>query len=297
MSHLSKLLKIIFVISLTVYVATFFIKDPLPSPDQILPALSQNPLQTETGIKPFDVTKKGVTYHIEPKYSYELNGLVVSYTNVEAWYSRFKDSDPLNTRDLCVLWGKNAANDMQNRMKFLSQEFVCYGQFKSKTDPSWYTKFSNDELSNNHLLPQDDNVYQTMKQVKKGDQIHFKGYLVKYTITDKNGSQSYRDSSISRTDEGMGSCETVYVTNFEIIKPSKRPLAVAHTVSGYASLILAGLLVILFLTPDKSIVPPANNTAMPTSSNSEPQTMEEIKAEIQDKLSQKKSSEPDISDS
>jgi len=75
------------------FVISFFLRDRLPDKDGVLPSLRQDPVQTDTDLPgPFDVTRKDVTYLVEPVFNYEL------------W------NDHVNIKDVCVIWGKNVAS-------------------------------------------------------------------------------------------------------------------------------------------------------------------------------------------
>jgi hypothetical protein len=50
---------------------------------------------------------------------------------------------------------------------------------------------------------------------RKGDQVHFKGWLVSYGI---KGSPYRRTSSTTRFDRGNGACETVFINEFRVLR-------------------------------------------------------------------------------
>ncbi|MCX6796737.1 MAG: hypothetical protein NTW06_04560, partial [Candidatus Falkowbacteria bacterium] len=211
--------------------------------------LYKEPTQEAIQMDSISQVVKGVKYTINPQYNYELWGLVVSENDNEVWYSRFKTVDPLNTKDFCVIWGDNLKSGNYRDFKFKSEEFVCI--FSSNK----YVKFNGEQLSNNHLLPADDEIYQQIRQAHIGDQIHFKGYLVNYRGIDQNGQEFTRSTSNTRTDTGDGACETVYATDFDKIKSSNTIFRILYIVSEY--LIILSLLVIIviviynFFKPEK----------------------------------------------
>jgi len=61
--------------------------------------------------------------------------------------------------------------------------------------------------ANMHLMPSSGQIESGLKQVRVGDLVELKGYLVQVTGT--NGFQ-WR-SSLSRTDRGGGACELMWV--------------------------------------------------------------------------------------
>jgi hypothetical protein len=197
------------------FVLSFFMKDRLPGRDEILPDLLQDPVQTKDDVpEPFDVTRKGVAYTVTPLFHYELWGMVVSDHNANSFVDISHEAwkDYINVKDVCVLWGKNVETGVYRRMKFRNRDFTCYYTYP---DQETGRVFTEDCLSNNHLLPEDPAVTTTVMRVRKGDQIHLKGWLVSYGIKD---SPYRRMSSTTRHDRGNGACETVFVTDMEILR-------------------------------------------------------------------------------
>ena len=194
-----------------IFLLSYFFQNQLPDPSQIHPATLREPLQKPTPAAPFLKIFDTHIYEIEPKFEYELTGLVVSYRNFEeSWLSRLKlKRDPFNTKDLCVLWGKNLITPDYKKYRYSSGEFTCYikGRFSEL--------FYEDALSNNHLLAGDPKLANEIMSARVGDQIHLKGLLVSY----KNRTTGLsRGTSIIRTDRGNGACETIYVNDFNILK-------------------------------------------------------------------------------
>jgi hypothetical protein len=196
-------------------ILSFFMKDRLPGRSGILPDLLQNPVQTKGDVpEPFDVVRKGITYTVTPLFNYELWGMVVSYHNANSFVDISHEAwnDNINVKDVCVLWGKNLGTGVYSRMKFRNRDFTCYYTYPDQETGRIFTE---DCLSNNHLLPADAAVAAAVMRARKGDQIHFKGWLVSYGI---KGSPYRRMSSTTRRDRGNGACETVYVTEMRVLK-------------------------------------------------------------------------------
>lgn len=218
--QLQKLVGIIAIAAALIFGISYFFQDRFPPPNQVLPELEKVPLQTETTAVKFNLKKNDLNYKITPVYDYELYGMVVSTSDNETWFSRFKKIDPLNAKDLCVVYGGNAKGGLYQNVDFYSQEFVC---FYNILDRESSTQFSNVEISNNHLLTDEvkyKKIYDLIKNSKRGDQIHFKGYLANYDVEDNSGNNTGvgRNSSITRSDKGNGACETVFVTDFDLLR-------------------------------------------------------------------------------
>ena len=79
-------------------------------------------------------------------------------------------------------------------------------------------------------------------KVRPGDQIYFKGYLVNYS---QPANQFFRGTSTVRDDTGNGACETVFVTDFKILKRANpvwravKPLAFLASGAFLVALLLA----------------------------------------------------------
>lgn len=234
--------RILLPVAALAFVATLFMRHRLPGPDRILEPLLQAPVQTTEDVpEPFDVTRKDIVYTVTPLYSYELWGLVVSYHHsasfVDISHRQWKDF--LNTKDVCVLWGRNVETGVYERMRFRNRDFTCYYRYPDRETGELFTE---NALSNNHLLPADPIVAAAVKKARTGDQVRLKGWLVSYGI---KGSPYARRSSTVRNDRGNGACEVVYVTEFEVLREGNAAWRALRKLS----LVLGGLAlaVLIFL--------------------------------------------------
>lgn len=231
---------------MVLFVVTLYLKDNIPEKGEVLNNLYQNPIQTKTTKKPFEVEKEGVVYAITPLYDYELNGMIVSYNNSSNWldYYHEKWEDFLNMKDVCVIWGENVETEIYKKMKFNNGSWTCHVEFESNTNNNDWSRFKNENLSNNHLLSNNEEINKEIMGAEKGDQIYLKGYLVKYAK--KDGSFE-RGTSVARTDQGNGACETIYVEDFRILKKANPGLREIHLLSQYIiGACLALLMILLF---------------------------------------------------
>jgi len=241
MKALKSIIGISLLISLGLFGFSFLEMNNLPEKELILEQLYQDPIQEELeGSIPIIEEKDGFTYTIEPLYSYEIYGLSVADYNPENWLDIFHKKDPLNSKDICLVWGDNLSLGGYEETKFKHGEFTCFWQIQSEE-----VVFVNNEISNNHLLPATDEIYEKIKKSRVGDQIHIKGYLVRYNIvaTDIN---LYRNTSTTRDDKGDGACEVIYVTDFEILKRSNVLYRSFHTFVGYLSAFLFFLYIVIY---------------------------------------------------
>ena len=235
-----------FYASLTVLAVTWFTKDHLPAGDSYDLDLLTQPVQRITSRPGFSLEADGLTYVVEPKYSYELYGVVVSYNDSDAfgdlWHKRVQDY--VNIRDLCVMWGENVKLDMHKRMQFSNGSFTCNWSW---SDHQTGGEFNNYEVSNNHILVEDLTVKRALMSADVGDHIRMKGSLVHYINTETSFT---RRTSTTRNDTGNGACETVFVDEFEIIKKTNRGTRQLHDASRWlAGISFIGFLVLAFFAP------------------------------------------------
>jgi hypothetical protein len=225
---LRRLAKIVLPVAGLACAVSFFMRSRLPDKSLILEPLLQNPIQIKEGVKePFEVTRKNVTYTVKPLFSYELWGLVVSYHHSASFIdvSHKQWNDFLNTKDICVIWGTNVETGVYQRMTFKNRDFTCFYLYPDRETGEL---FSENCLSNNHLLPADPLVADTILKARKGDQVHFKGWLVSYG---QKGAPYSRGSSTVRNDRGNGACEVVFVTEFEILREANAAWRTLHKLS------------------------------------------------------------------
>lgn len=191
--------------------------DSLPEPATLVEALAAEPRQTPTRQRPFETRVKGVTYTVTPLYDYEIVGLVVSKHNADKWWDHFHadNHDNLNVTDLCVLWGDNALDGRYRDISFSSGQFTC--NFETRSQEA-YERFNQAQVSNNHLLADDDALTKLLKGVNIGDQVRVRGVLAEYSH--QQGAGFRRGTSTVRTDGGNGACETIYVTDAQVLKPA-----------------------------------------------------------------------------
>jgi hypothetical protein len=118
-------------------------------------------------------------------------------------------NDHLNVADLCVVWGHNAVSLDLSEFDFWNGQFTC--SFRTRSNSAW-ASFRPDQISNNHLLSDDQWVRERIEDLRIGDQVSLRGYLSRYS----HGSGFTRGTSTTRSDTGNGACETLYVEDVRI---------------------------------------------------------------------------------
>lgn len=210
------LLRILLVLSLAALALSAGLRRRLPPPGLIDGSLLADPVQSAEGVAPpFEIERKGVLYLVTPVFGYEIRGLVVSEHDSRAFtdlsHERWKDN--LNVKDVCVVWGRNVATGVYRKMTFRNRDFTCYYSYPDSATGGLFTENC---LSNNHLLAGDDRTARKVRMVRRGDQIRVRGWLASY---ERPGTPFRRGTSTTRDDRGNGACETVYVTEFEVLRP------------------------------------------------------------------------------
>jgi hypothetical protein len=199
--------------ALTLVVA-FFNRNDLPGRIDFAPQLEQEPRQRPITQPALTVPYAGVEYRVEPLFSYELYGLVVSFRQHDGEDSMHKwSNDHLNMADLCVVWSDTAFAPTLDELDFWNGIFTCNVQTR---DSVAWANFKLNQLSNNHLISADPFIRDRVAHVRIGDQIRIKGKLSRYGAV---GGSGLRGTSTTRDDTGDGACETILVDEFEIIEP------------------------------------------------------------------------------
>lgn len=231
---MEKLVQWIFVACLGLLPLSCWQRDDFVSELGILPELAAQPIQTPTSREPFAVRLNDVSYDIAPQFDYDLHGLVVSYQHHDGERMLHRLwNDHLNIADLCVVWGSNANNLDLNAFDFWNGQFTCF--FRTRDDAAWRS-FDKTGISNNHLITDDGYLRDLIDNVQVGDQIRLQGWLATYS----NANGFHRGTSTTRTDEGNGACETIYVTRFDILSSMANGWRSVFSAAGFG-LVATGL--------------------------------------------------------
>ena len=230
--------KLLFLISLLLFGVAYCQQSKLPPKSAVLKPLYQEPVQKEVKQPPFQVNAGGTTYTITPLYSYELAGLVVSYHHSASFADYYHElwGDKLNLKDICVVWGKNIATNAYRESKFKSAPFMCYWWVPSDVP------FDQSAISNNHLISEKKAISRQIMRAKTGDQIYLKGFLAEYSTAEG----FHRGTSTTRDDTWNGACETIYLSEFRILKAANTGWRVLAVISKWLLFGSAGVLIFMF---------------------------------------------------
>ena len=156
----------------------------------------------------------GKEWKIEPLRNYEMYGLLVSYNDSDGFVDYIHEEwgdTAFNFRDLGLIWGRNLNSDSYRNVDIYNTTTWIHWRVPSEYRGSFF----GDDISNNHILSDDSEIKELIESTDVGDQIYLKGYLCRYSNDSGFGP---RGSSLTRGDRGNGACETIYVTDFEIVK-------------------------------------------------------------------------------
>ena len=236
-------MRFLLALSFIVLCVSFWKRNDFPDDIPLQPQLTQEPRQTAVNRASFQTEFNDVQYEISPLYEYELYGLVVSYRHHdgdamlhESW------NDHLNMADLCVVWQDSASTPFLNKLTFWNGQFTCN---VSAPDQQSWASFNMHQLSNNHLISDRPEIRKQIEDVSIGDQIYIKGWLSSY----KNEFGNSRGTSTRRDDGGNGACETIYVSEFQILRSMENGWQRIMYMSLVAFLILIG---VYFFTPRRN---------------------------------------------
>lgn len=233
-----RLMTVLLILAFTTAGWSWHQKRQIPSLVDVNPLLMREPLQGATTRAPFSFGYLGSDYEVLPVASYDLRGLVVTHNDINAFWDIYHDESSVDTRDICVVWGDNLRGDDIRKAKFWSTAWTCWFEYPPGA------RINADQLSNNHLITDDQSVRDHISRLRVGDQVHLQGMLVNYRPA---GEEYWRKTSKIRTDRGAGACEVVFVEQLELLQAGNAGWYSLYTASRWAitALITAKLLLLL----------------------------------------------------
>lgn len=146
-------------------------------------------------------------------YSYKMRARVVSNKK----YS-WDTLSHIATHDMGVTWQDLSKTHIFNLFDWKHHNRLLYFSGKKKdVDLLGGIKKLNTQLANVHLIPKNFEVEQKLNKIKSYDIIDIDGYLV--DVFNYSTNEAYYTSD-SRSDEGAGACEIIYVEDVSVVKKS-----------------------------------------------------------------------------
>lgn len=124
-------------------------------------------------------------------------------------------ANTISPQDLALKWGPAASDKYNNDIEYRYSTNDRMGWFYFN-GPYYqqYKGMSSIYVSNNHIIPMNNQVKSELKKVRVGDYIELLGWLV-----DCQGNNwHWGPSSLVRDDDGNGACEIILVEYLSIIK-------------------------------------------------------------------------------
>ncbi len=207
------------IIILTIVVAVFLgmayvgyniSTEPIESEYEDLPELdiSIEPIQTDAKADTIPNLERGnKTVIFTPLAHYRIAALLVSK---HKYTGNFMNR--LSPCDFALAWG-----EIPNQLEYIKfKQMIRYCKYNiedpTKVDPNYLAC----HMSNNHLIPANNNIRHAIRLAKKGMKVELEGYLVGLEVMKKGKPYSAWRSSVIRTDSGGGACELIYLTKLRI---------------------------------------------------------------------------------
>ncbi len=241
-----RLLQVILLASIAGLLTGYLSKDRYRNLEEVHPALLQEPKQTELA-EPIPIAHDigKIQVRLNPRYGYELAGLVVSKMGYGSWW--LKGMDDIAPTDLCLIWGKNIKKGW-----FRSPDLGFHQNFR-KCYVKWTCglPFESQAFSNNHIVATAE-VQAQLDDLEIGDQIKLYGRLVNVRAIERGtamhalgfGSSDYSwNTSTKRDDKGMGACEVIFVEKLDLLRRAPRWPHQLFRLSFGAFLLAVGLLI------------------------------------------------------
>lgn len=139
-------------------------------------------------------------FELHPRAAFELRARVLS--REDYWLGIESDLMPV---DLALGWGQMSDQSVLDRIEIWQSGRWYHTRYRGTAPVSGRTIIT--QSSNMHMIPANDWVHGKLKELRRGDVVNLKGYLV-----DVSGDAGYRwPTSLSRDDTGFGACEVFYV--------------------------------------------------------------------------------------
>lgn len=165
---------------------------------------SQEPQQLNTNIIPIFTIKgtKG-SFTVTTVAEYRITAMIVAIKEYSSgWNSQ------ISPVDLALAWGGLAKVDYDTYIEYEQRGRWYYYKYNNKSpfDGRYITSHS----ENNHIIPATENLKKILATLKVKQTVLLEGYLVNVTGV-YDGKEVWWNSSLSREDNGDGSCELIYV--------------------------------------------------------------------------------------
>ena len=154
------------------------------------------------------ITEEG-TFSVHPKAKYKIAGKIVSLT-----YYNYGSEAIISPIDLCLVWGTLTQTDALNSITYTDGYRSC--RYTIINNQQFYNNgYTTSHISNNHIIPANDNIKKALEEIHENDDVYLEGYLVDIEALLKNDQVWKWNTSLIRTDTG---CEIIYVKKMVVDK-------------------------------------------------------------------------------
>lgn len=169
------------------------------------------PVQLETGFFQATLPVDGGVATVSSDASYSISAKV---EGIKAYEDA---SSPAVPYDLLLAWGKMADVSVDGRLTWKQQDRqgVVSGSLGGANGADVSHSYVVSHVSNNHLIPANERIRTALETIKTGDLVKIDGHLVDVKIKTGNRIVSLGTSK-SRTDQGDGACEVIFVEQIRI---------------------------------------------------------------------------------
>ncbi|HKA35182.1 MAG TPA: hypothetical protein VKH43_00075 [Thermoanaerobaculia bacterium] len=170
------------------------------------PAIAEEPVQAADEKRPFEHVARGKRYRIVPRFKWDESARVMS----EEPYS-FGAAGALIPMDWVLAWGPVVAPPYARRIHYTQvSRFYMWGTSATDLDRGTIVTHT----ANTHVIPATARLRRAAASVRKGDDVRLEGWLV--DVDGIDDPSFHWKTSVSRSDEGPGGCETVYLTRLTV---------------------------------------------------------------------------------
>ena len=176
--------------------------DPTPIDLSLLP--EQTAIEKPVA---FHLEKGGYDWTVTPRAAYIVSGVVLSRENYSYGWNA-----SLSPCDVALAWGALCKNGLYKKVHWSQSGRWYWWEYGADfaRDNAFIVRHS----SNNHIIPSSSNLARAARSLHRGDLAELSGMLVDLDGR-KGGLDAHWHTSLSRTDEGDGSCEVLYLTRLK----------------------------------------------------------------------------------
>ncbi|HEY9856212.1 MAG TPA: hypothetical protein V6D05_10770 [Stenomitos sp.] len=158
--------------------------------------------------EPVRMSQDGFDWTLTPLARYTLRGVVVHVEDYTFdWNASFAP------RDVAMVWGRLVEQDRYRQVQWSQSGRWYYWRY----GPDF--PFGNDVIaansSNTHLIPANSNLRAAAQMLRAGDVAELSGELVRMDGV-RGGETRWWVSSLSREDQGDGSCEVLWLKRLKV---------------------------------------------------------------------------------